>query len=313
VVSGVPAGVAASLSANPISPTSGGRAASTLTVKAGPSTAAASYTLTINGASGTLSHTVNVSLTVLPATYTVNFTESGLVLGVQWSVSFNGQTQNSNSNYITFNAPNGVYPYLVITPTGFNASPTGGNVTVNGQNIKVSITFLPVLPPTTHDIAVTAIVASPNPASLGDLVSISVVVLNNGTVSETFAVNVTFDSTLIGTRTVTSLAAGGNQTLSFLWNTTGLGAGYYTITVAAMSVAGETDVTNNVEAAAIQVEVPTANPYYVSGNLFVILVFFVGLEFVAASVLLLFFEVFRKKKRKKPAQRFTVRLVRTEL
>ena len=65
-VSGLPTGLTASLSPVAVTPASGGSATSTLTVTASSSAAAGTYNVTVNGVSGSLSHSV-----VVPATVTV--------------------------------------------------------------------------------------------------------------------------------------------------------------------------------------------------------------------------------------------------
>jgi hypothetical protein len=92
------------------------------------------------------------------------------------------------------------------------------------------------------------------------------VVLNNGTVTETFDTNATYDGTLIGTQTVTSLAAGNTQTLTFNWNTAGVAAGNYTITATVRPPAGQTDLSNISKTATVQVLLPSQNPYDFDGN-----------------------------------------------
>jgi hypothetical protein len=243
--------------------------------------------------------------------YSVNFTESGLAQGSQWSVTFNAQTNSSTLSSIVFNSLNGAYPYSVNGSTGFTASPANGIVTVNGQNATVDITFLATPTSTRHDLAVIDVTASPNPANQGNVVSISVLVLNNGTVPETsFDVNVTCDGTLIGKQTVASLAPGSSQILSFSWDTSGIAAAYYTIKAAAAQVAGETDLSNNVMATTVQIEALTSTRQYVSTSVPVFLAFLIGLGVAGGSVLMLFLVMFRKKKRKKPARRYTVKVVR---
>jgi len=124
-------------------------------------------------------------------------------------------------------------------------------------------------PPTRHDVAVSSVTPSSDHVTQGNLLSIGVVALNNGTVTETFDVNATYDGTLIGTQTVASLAAGNTQLLTFSWNTTGVTAGNYTITATAVPVAGETDLSNNAKTSAqVQVLVPGPghSPYNLNGD-----------------------------------------------
>lgn len=71
-----------------------------------------------------------------------------------------------------------------------------------------------------HDIAVTSVTPSETLVKLGDLVNITVVVVNQGAEAETFNMTVYRDSVSIEiNRTVTDLAAGQNRTLVFTWNT----------------------------------------------------------------------------------------------
>jgi hypothetical protein len=78
--------------------------------------------------------------------YEVSFVESGLPKGAQWSVTFNGQTQTSTSNSITFNAVNGVYPFSIPTRFGYVALPWSGSITVNGANVTEQIMFIRFIP-----------------------------------------------------------------------------------------------------------------------------------------------------------------------
>jgi hypothetical protein len=121
-------------------------------------------------------------------------------------------------------------------------------------------------PPTRHDVAVSSVTPASSQVNQGQTLSIQVVVLNNGTVTETFDANATYDGTLIGTQTVTSLAAGNTQTLTFNWNTAGVAPGTYTITATAVPAAGETDLSNNAKTATVQVIVPSQNPYDLDGD-----------------------------------------------
>ena len=84
------------------------------------------------------------SLSIIgPSYYSLNFTETGLPTGTNWSVTLNGQTQSSTISTITFNEPNGTYAYTVGAVSGYTASPSSGSVTVNGVSRTVSITFTP--------------------------------------------------------------------------------------------------------------------------------------------------------------------------
>jgi len=104
----------------------------------------------------------------------------------------------------------------------------------------------------THDIAVTNVTPSLTLVEAGEPVDIVVVVENQGTVVETFDVQVYYKympgfpgTNLIGTQTVTSLENGTSTTLTFTWDTTDITAGNYTITALALGLSGETDKEDN--------------------------------------------------------------------
>lgn len=98
-----------------------------------------------------------------------------------------------------------------------------------------------------HNVA--ALTQTPNPTIVkqGELVTIQVVVENEGTQTETFFVTCYFNNSVIGTELVTNLAAGQQTTLIFNWDTTGLPVANYNITSWADSSAAitETDEDDN--------------------------------------------------------------------
>ena len=64
------------------------------------------------------------------AKYPVVFTESGLPSGKWWSVTFNGKTQNTTSNLMTFYAQDGENMFLITLPTGYAATPISSSLVV---------------------------------------------------------------------------------------------------------------------------------------------------------------------------------------
>jgi YVTN family beta-propeller protein len=98
-----------------------------------PSPSSGSFT--VNG--GSVSKSVSFPL----VKYTVTFTESGLPSGTSWSVTFNGTTESSTTNTITFTAANGTYSYSIGSVSGYTVSPSSGNITVNGKNISRDTIF----------------------------------------------------------------------------------------------------------------------------------------------------------------------------
>ncbi|MGP8075829.1 MAG: YncE family protein [Thermoplasmata archaeon] len=94
--------------------------------------------VSVNGASAQVA--ITFTAVGIP-TYTVTFTESGLPSGSSWSVTLNGTPESSVGSSLTYTEPNGSYPYMVGTVTGYNVTPSSGSVTVNGGSQGVSLTF----------------------------------------------------------------------------------------------------------------------------------------------------------------------------
>jgi hypothetical protein len=104
---------------------------------------------------------------------------------------------------------------------------SGGSVTVIG-----------------HDIAVTAITLS-KAITNDTTVTINVTVLNNGNYTATFDVTLYYDENEIQTQTVTDLAPANSLDLTYLFDTTPLPKGNYTIKAYAPPITGENYVENN--------------------------------------------------------------------
>jgi len=95
-----------------------------------------------------------------------------------------------------------------------------------------------------HNVTVVSVTSSATEVYAGWTVNITVVVSNEAT--EAFNVSTFYDSSnLIGTQTVTSPQPSASNTLTFLWNTTGLSRNNYLISAAAETVLFETDTTDN--------------------------------------------------------------------
>ena len=100
-----------------------------------------------DGASGTVYvstyDTGSLSILSQGTGYPLSFKESGLPAGMDWSVTANGISQESNTPSISVVEPNGTYAYTVGAVSGYTASPSSGSVTVNGASQTVAITFKP--------------------------------------------------------------------------------------------------------------------------------------------------------------------------
>ncbi len=84
----------------------------------------------------------SVSLTFLETTYPVEFTESGLAVGVVWSVTLNGTLASATAPAaIPFSEPNGIFPYTISPLPGYSTPQWSGGVVVTDQGVTVSIVF----------------------------------------------------------------------------------------------------------------------------------------------------------------------------
>ncbi len=158
---------------------------------------------------------------------------------------------------LDINAPSGA---LVTSHGVFTWTPTEeqgpGNylirVTVSdGLLIDYEDIWVTVFEAHIHDIAIINTAVSPTNIDSGQVVTISVLVKNQGTNTEKFNVTVFYDGIAIETKTVTGLVPSADQTLEFLWNTTGLSDGVYGIRAEASTVSGETERSNNVYTASV--------------------------------------------------------------
>jgi hypothetical protein len=96
-----------------------------------------------------------------------------------------------------------------------------------------------------HDVAVNSVTPVPTEVIRGDSVTITVDVENKGTATETFDVTVYTGALSLETKTVTGLAAGATETLTYIWDTTGYAAITYTIVAEASTVEGEENTEDN--------------------------------------------------------------------
>jgi hypothetical protein len=95
------------------------------------------------------------------------------------------------------------------------------------------------------DIAVKSVEASIYNITVGDTISIAVIIENEGNIVEPFDVLVWANITLIKIIPVTDLASGDQKTLSLDWNTQNIAEGKYTIEAEADIIPGEMDTADN--------------------------------------------------------------------
>jgi hypothetical protein len=96
-----------------------------------------------------------------------------------------------------------------------------------------------------YDVVVRSVTSPSTLAYQGYNREVQVTVKNEGLESATFTVTTYYDSTPIGTQTVTSLASNSETTLTFNWNTTEVPYGSYVLSATASGLSGEEDLTDN--------------------------------------------------------------------
>ncbi len=137
---GLPTGVTAAFSTNPVTPAANGSATSTLTLTASSTATVGAATVTITGTSGSLTHSTTIALTVNASSGTANFT---LALSPS---SFTIDERGSVSTTLTVTSVNGFHSAVDLSvnefPSGVSATASANPVTppANGS-VKVTITW----------------------------------------------------------------------------------------------------------------------------------------------------------------------------
>lgn len=175
----------------------------------------------------------DVSLVVIGDEVVVGRSDVVLSAGTSSTLDFTWNTAAVASGNYTTSARTAVVPY---------ETNTANNLLVNG-----TVRILPVA----HDVTVSSVSVSGNPAVPGDTVNVWVDVSNLGSVQESFNVtayadiNITIigDEVTIGSQPLT-LSRKSSTTLHFAWSTPP-DLGNYTISARAGTVPGETNTTNN--------------------------------------------------------------------
>jgi subtilase family serine protease len=138
--SGLPSGVTATFSTNPVTPPANGTATSTLTLTASSAATVGTATITITGTSGSTTHTTTVALTVSASSGTKNFTLS------LSPASFTIDERGSVSTTLTLTSVNGFNSAVDLSvnefPSGVSATASTNPVTppANGS-ATVTITW----------------------------------------------------------------------------------------------------------------------------------------------------------------------------
>jgi subtilase family serine protease len=134
---GLPSGVTAAFSTNPVTPPANGSATSTLTLTASSSATVGTATMTITGTSGSTTHNTTIALTVNASAGTANFT-----LSLSPS-SFTVDERGSVSTTLTITSVNGFHSAVNLSVNGF---PSGVSATASAN---------PVTPPANGSVTAT--------------------------------------------------------------------------------------------------------------------------------------------------------------
>ena len=88
---------------------------------------------------------LSISIKFEIVTYRVDFEETGLPIGIAWSLNVSdGMEYSTSSTSVTMMLPNGTYYYNVSQGSLYHSSPDKGMITVNGSNESFAITFTEV-------------------------------------------------------------------------------------------------------------------------------------------------------------------------
>jgi len=194
------------------------------------------------------------------------------------SVSSLGQGANKTLTFkwVTAGVPEGTYAIKAVADSVTGESDITDNTKI-GDTVLLG----------RHDIAVTGVTVSSSEVSVGQSVSISVTVQNQGNFTETFSVTVKFDDTEIGALNVTDLASGASATLDFSWDTASVSPGTYTIKAVAGTLSGETDTDDNTKIGS-SVKINAAFP--------ILLYALAGVGIVIVAAIIVYMLKFRKPK-----------------
>jgi len=96
-----------------------------------------------------------------------------------------------------------------------------------------------------HNIAIKDLTATPNTAQIGQQISISVKIINEGNFTETLDLSAYYNSTLIEKKTVTNLAPADSETITITWNTANVNPATYELKTVASTVPEEATTDDN--------------------------------------------------------------------
>jgi hypothetical protein len=137
-------------------------------------------------------------------------------------------------------APIGEYRILAV------ASPVEGETNIENNFCYSDIIKIKAKQPQIiHDVSILYLSALPSVVFIGEPINITVKVANFGNIPETFNVTLYYDSFPLDILKVGFLAPGANVTLFYVWDTSNVLEGNYTIKAVVPPLAGEENLANN--------------------------------------------------------------------
>jgi hypothetical protein len=231
--------------------------------------------------------------TVFNVTRLVNFNGT-VTLSTQISPS--GPTATLNATQISLASPMTGAPILLTLSANSTLTPGTYSLTISGTNGTIThsilLTIVVITTVSPHDVGIYSVTVTPVSAVAGTTVTFTILVQNLGKVQEQVIVAALIGDQTVGQQNAT-IAAGGNQTITIKWDTTGFPTGPYVPGAKVLQVPGETNLANNQQRAAAALELTPQSNGILSSNLLLPLVI---IAVVIVAALLLF--AFRPWKRK---------------
>ncbi|MCJ7759616.1 hypothetical protein MUP59_00535 [Candidatus Bathyarchaeota archaeon] len=192
----------------------------------------------------------------------------------------------------TAGIPEGVYQISATATPAEGETNTADNTYVDGS-VRIRI-----CPQIIHDVAVTALSASPSEIMAGDPVSIAARIKNWGSLAESFNLTIYYDANLVQTITIESLAPNTTLSLATMWNTKNVEPGTYVLNANVTILPNEVDTENNF----FQDGQVSIRPNYEIPLWLLLIPFLIGLALITSLLLLL---LLRRRRRKRPTAMLT--------
>jgi hypothetical protein len=186
-----------------------------------------------------------------------------------------------------------------VSAAPFTAPPESGGTLYSPA---IYTTFQIIVKPA-RDIAITDVKLSSNVVFVGEMLGISVAVVNEGNESATFDLSTYYNSSVIETRHGVELAPFARDTFAFTWNTSFVNPGFYEISADAPLPGDPTPWDNSLVDGIVEVRTSISPPPYFPRLSWLVFSIIVVLGVVAGLILLfLIFCLDRVRRRKKRAR-----------